>query len=326
MPIAYLDPIHDVTGAYVPPAIGGLQVSDFRITGELAGSKFRLFRAEHLASGQPVVLKQIAKERLAAEPDLANREIEIHSRLQHPNVIGFLGTFHNPDYTYLVLELAPGGDLDRTQEQQTMGRFDEARAVHMVSAIARALQYLHGQGVVHRDIKPENVLLGPGDRVRLADFGVAEKFGPAVGLNGHRPAITPRRMHFVAGTRDFIAPEVICQGSSGYDHRCDMWSLGALIFQILVGQPPFFEVDVHKTFDRITRADFAFPTGKDAISRDAKQLISGLLDVDPKRRLTTSQVLTSRWIVQHCGCYGGGAQQQCLAETRNSPRRTECAT
>lgn len=304
---------HDVNGAYIAPSVGGLQLSDFRITGELPGRKFRIFRAVHIASGQPVVLKAISKEKFAAEPEPARRrirsEIEIHSRLQHPDVIGFLGMFHDPEHIYLVLELAPAGDLDLALLHQPGGRVDEAKAAHIVAGVARALRYSHAQGVAHRDVKPGNVLLGPGDRVRLADFGLAKEFAPPAGPGGRRPAMTLRRMHSVVGTPDFIAPDVLCPRRAGYDHKCDMWSLGTLIFQMLVGQAPFFEEDMAETYDRIARADFVFPSGKEAISRDAQQLISGLLHVDPKRRLTAAQVLTSRWVVQHCGRMAAAQQQ-----------------
>lgn len=302
---------HDVHGAYIAPSVAGLQLSDFRVTGELPGRKFRIFRAEHLASGQHVVLKAIAKDVFAAEPEPARRrirsEIEIHSRLQHPDIIGFLGMFHDEMNIYLVLNLAPAGDLELALLRQPGGRVDEARAAHIVAAVARALRYAHAQGVAHRDVKPGNVLLGPGDRVRLADFGLAKEFAPPT--RARRPEGALRRMHSVVGTPDFIGPEVLCPRRSGYDHKCDMWSLGALIFQMLVGEAPFFVEDMAETYDRIARADFVFPEGENAISQDAQQLIAGLLRVDPKRRLTAAQVLTSRWIVRHCG-RPGAAQTQ----------------
>lgn len=295
---------YDANGMYCPPS-PRLSICDFQVLEELAAGNFRIFHARHIPSDKDVVLKVVSKAHILQLPqhmqERIRTEIEIHSRMAHPDIIQFLAMFHDEHSVYLVLEYAPHGDLEQLLASQPTRRLDEKRAANITAAVARALRYCHSQGVAHRDVKPGNILLGPDDTACLADFGLAKEFAKP-----GRPAFA-NRLHSLVGTPDYIAPEVCAPRRIGYDQRCDLWSLGTLLYEMLVGEPPFYVEDIDETYDRISRADFVFPTGPDAISPDAEELISALLHMDPKRRPTPSQVLMSRWILRHCGPMARGA-------------------
>ena len=225
------------------------------------------------------------------------REVEIQTRLRHPNILRLYGYFHDASKVYLLLELAPGGELFK--ELARRGRFAEAEAAPMIAQLARALQHCHARGVIHRDIKPENLLVsghgggGSGGKVRyplvkLADFGWA--------VHDPRPEV---RRTTLCGTPDYLAPELLeCMP---YSAAVDAWSVGVLAYELLVGRTPFGGADGDGPANaRIVAAEYAFPDEEDesavAVSDAAKHLVRALLRKDPAERLTMDQVLEHPWI------------------------------
>lgn len=288
-----------------------MQLSDFRVESELGGTAFMLYRATHLATGRAVVLKTISvavlKRSTDAEVAQVQAEFEIHAALKSPDIIPVLGQFYDRQNVYLVLESAPDGDLEAALARQPARRIDERRAALIVAAVARALRYCHAQGVAHRDVKPGNVLLGPGPRVRLADFGLAAK----VSLIPHK-SLTAR-----VGTPDYVAPELLATGDEGYGSAVDMWALGVMLYELLVGRAPFFEDDMSETYQRIARADYAFPLDV-PMSHEARSLIRALLQLDARNRPTPAAVLCSSFVLKYLGA--SAAVGKCNRNRGNLPR------
>ncbi|KXZ55543.1 hypothetical protein GPECTOR_2g1092 [Gonium pectorale] len=198
-----------------------------------------VYKAHCLTSNQTVVLKVYALDGLT---DFLRhqvlRELDIHSRLKHPGVVQLLAAFREGEALALVLEYVRGGTLD-VARRLLGGRMGEHRAAHLVVLpLLRALSYLHRMGVVHRDIKPDNLLFTPDWRLKLIDFGVA------LSLEEER-AVTR------AGSSQYMAPEVhACPLKRGpadnkvdeqlaYGAAADVWSLGAVVYEVLVGFTPF---------------------------------------------------------------------------------------
>lgn len=155
---------------------------------------------------------------------------------RHPNILRLHGYFYDANRVYLILEYAAKGELYK--ELQKCGRFDEKRSARYVLQLTRALRYCHTKHVIHRDIKPENLLLDLKGELKIADFG----------WSVHAPHA---RRTTLCGTMDYLPPEMI----EGQDHDdlVDVWSLGVLMYEFLVGTPPFEASGAHETYRRITK-------------------------------------------------------------------------
>jgi hypothetical protein len=157
-----------------------------------------------------------------------NREARALARLHHPNIVTVHEFGQVPGYSYFLMELVEGTDLRRRVRDGTVS---PREALRIVSEVCDALQYAHDQGVVHRDIKPENVLLDPGGRVKIADFGLARILGGA----GEGDRLTVEGQ--VMGTPHYMAPEQV-ERPLTVDHRADLYALGVVFYEMLTGELP----------------------------------------------------------------------------------------
>lgn len=258
-------------------------LADFEIGKALGKGKFgHVYLARERRSGFIVALKIIYKSELEAakvEKQL-RREIEIQSHLRHVNILRLYGYFYDEKRVYLILEYAPQGELYKLLRR--VGHFDEGTAAKYVRQMATALHYLHSKHVIHRDIKPENILLGLNGEVKIADFG----------WSVHAP--NTRRLT-LCGTLDYLPPEMV-EGKE-HDRLVDLWSLGVLCYEFLVGSPPFEESSGYRaTYRRIAKVDLRIP---ETVSPEAADLIRKLLQHDPDKRLPLEKVLRHPWIVKY---------------------------
>merc|ERR1719181_2095859 len=179
----------------------------------------------------------------------------------------------------LVMELVTGGELfDRIVAR---GNYTEKDAASLMATLCDALAYLHEQAIVHRDLKPENLLYdSPAEDadIKVADFGLA------------RVVSGKDMMKTACGTPGYVAPEIL--KNKGYDSGAvDLWSVGVILYILLCGFPPFYEEELPALFDQILHARYDFPSPWwDNISKDAKDLVTKLLELDPTTRLTAAQV------------------------------------
>ncbi|XP_052818818.1 aurora kinase A-A-like [Mya arenaria] len=254
-------------------------LDDFEIGKPLGKGKFgSVYLAREKSSKYVVAIKVLFKTQLkksGVEHQL-RREIEIQSHLRHENILRLFGYFHDNSRVYLILEYAPKGELYK--ELQRVKRFDEKIAAKYISQLASALKYCHSKKVIHRDIKPENLLLGMTANLKIADFG----------WSVHAPS---SRRTTLCGTLDYLPPEMI-EGSY-HDETVDLWSLGVLCYELLVGKPPFETESNTETYRKITKVDVRYPS---YMSEGARDLIGKLLKHNPKERLPLEQVLVHPWI------------------------------
>ncbi|PVD20894.1 hypothetical protein C0Q70_19057 [Pomacea canaliculata] len=257
-------------------------LDDFDIGKPLGKGKFgNVYLAREKQSKYIVALKLMFKSQLqkAGVEHQLRREIEIQSHLRHENILRMFGYFHDKTRVYLILEFAPRGELYK--ELQRCGRFDEKRTATYIHQLSSALTYCHSKKVIHRDIKPENLLLSLRGDLKIADFG----------WSVHAPS---SRRTTMCGTLDYLPPEMV-EGKT-HDENVDLWSLGVLCYEFLVGSPPFEAENHSETYARITKVDLRFP---DFVSSGARDLISKLLRHDPKKRLPLQQVMTHPWILEN---------------------------
>ena len=257
-------------------------LNDFEIGKPLGRGKFgTVYLAREKRSKFIVALKCLQKSQLVksgCEHQL-RREIEIQSHMRHKNILRMYGYFYDSKRIYLILEFSPRGELYKMLTSK--GRFGERQAAQYIHDLSKALSYCHMKHVIHRDIKPENLLIGMKGEIKIADFG----------WSVHAP--TSRR-NTLCGTLDYLPPEMI-EGRD-HDEQVDVWSLGVLMYEFLVGCPPF-EAEGHSaTYRRISRVDLQFPKG---MSEDAKDLITKLLQKDPARRMPLETIPNHPFILRN---------------------------
>uniref|UniRef100_UPI00358F9943 serine/threonine-protein kinase DCLK3-like n=1 Tax=Myxine glutinosa TaxID=7769 RepID=UPI00358F9943 len=231
-----------------------------------------------------LAIKIVHKAKLTGHGDVLESEVELMSRLRHPNVVRLIEVLETTSEAFLVMEYVRGGDLFDAIAESV--RFTERHAAAMVRDLCQALFYLHNHSVAHRDIKPENLLMQKNHdgstTLKLADFGLA------VHLTG--PVYT------VCGTPTYVAPEILTE--NGYGLQVDMWATGVIAYILLCGFPPFRSIrhDQYELFDQIQFGQYEFVTPFwDHISNVAKQLIQRLLVIDPSNRYTAREALQHPW-------------------------------
>jgi len=236
----------------------------------------------------------------------------------HKNIIQLIEYFEEPDRFYLVFEKINGGQL--LDHIQNRVKFTEKEASYVIRDLASALQFLHKKGIAHRDLKPENVLCEYEDQlcpVKLCDFDL----GSGIKFNSQSqfgsPISTPALLTPV-GSAEFMAPEVVeafmddSERDLAYDKRCDLWSLGIIMYILLSGYPPFSgncgikcgwnqgepcNACQELLFHSIQDGHFDFPHAEwRDISGEAKDLISKLLVKDARHRLSAEMVLSHPWV------------------------------
>ncbi|CAJ2510153.1 Uu.00g060530.m01.CDS01 [Anthostomella pinea] len=268
------------------PSMKQFHLGMFEIGRPLGKGKFgRVYLARERTSGFICALKVLHKSEIqqGRVEKQVRREIEIQSNLRHPNILQLFGHFHDNKRVFLILEFAGKGELYKHLRKEN--RFPEWKASQYIAQMASALRYLHRKHVIHRDIKPENILVGIHGEMKVSDFG----------WSVHAPN---SRRATMCGTLDYLPPEMLKPGSSdnSYNEKVDLWSLGVLTYEFLVGEAPFEDTPV-MTQRRIARADMTIPS---FVSPEARDLIKRLLVLDPEKRIPLEQVQTHPWIVKHC--------------------------
>ncbi|KAL5364581.1 kinase-like domain-containing protein [Aspergillus floccosus] len=274
------------TPLYEQPEPKKLHLGMFEIGKPLGKGKFgRVYLAKERSSGFVCALKVLHKSELqqGGVQKQVRREIEIQSNLRHPNVLRLYGHFHDSKRIFLILEFAGRGELYKHLRKEH--RFPEWKAAQYIAQMAAALKYLHKKHVMHRDIKPENILVGIHGEIKISDFG----------WSVHAPN---NRRQTMCGTLDYLPPEMLKPGSQDnfYNEKVDLWSLGVLTYEFLVGEAPFEDTPV-MTQRRITRADMSVPS---FVSPEAKDLIKRLLVLDPEKRISLDEIQRHPWILKYC--------------------------
>jgi len=268
----------------------------FRLGNTLGKGNFSVVReAEDLVTGETVAIKCIRKKHLSREDrEGLEAEVRILSGMDHPNIIKLYGMHEDGSNYYVVTELVRGGELfDRIVAKEF---YQERDAAQVVKTIAEALKYCNEHGVVHRDLKPENILMEDDEddhQLKLADFGFAKELDTSS---------EEAMLKTTCGTPGYVAPEII--SGRPYGKEVDMWSLGVITYILLCGYPPFYDENQSRLFRLIKKAKYKFdPEFWSDVSDSAKDLIRGLLVVDPSVRFTVDDVLNHPWIVN------GGAEK-----------------
>ncbi|KAJ4973870.1 hypothetical protein NE237_007044 [Protea cynaroides] len=281
-------------------------IDDFEIIKPISRGAFgRVFLAKKRATGDLFAIKVLLKADMirknAVESILAERDILISVR--NPFVVRFFYSFTCSENLYLVMEYLNGGDLYSLL--RNLGCLSEDVARTYIAEVVLALEYLHSLRVVHRDLKPDNLLIAHDGHIKLTDFGLSkvglinstdDLSGPAVGgttlLGESEPQLSAsdklnqrerRQKRSAVGTPDYLAPEILL--GTGHGTTADWWSVGVILFELIIGIPPFNAEHPQIIFDNILNRTIPWPRVPEEMSPEAQDLIDRLLTEDPNQRL-----------------------------------------
>jgi len=266
----------------------GSTLDHYRLEAEVARTGMStLFRATDLRSGRTVAVK-VPHPEMETDPVLLERfrrEEEIGQEIDHPGVVK---TYDGEARSrlYMVIEWVDGRLLRSVLNEK--GKLPIGRAVALTVAICEALDNLHKHGVVHRDLKPENIMVLEGDRIKIIDFGIA--------LKEDARRITQTSLTPALGTPDYISPEQV-KGQRG-DQRSDIYALGAMLYEMLTGQPPFTGANPLVVLNERVLSDPrpARELNPD-VSPELQEILFRALERDPRHRYATAAEMA--WELEH---------------------------
>ncbi|KAL1210019.1 Serine/threonine-protein kinase ATG1c [Cardamine amara subsp. amara] len=254
----------------------GRVVGDYLVGRQIGSGSFSVvWEARHRVNGTQVAIKEIAMDRLNKKlQESLMSEIFILRRINHPNIIRMIDMIKSPGKIHLVLEYCKGGDL--SVYVQNHGSVPEATAKHFMQQLAAGLQVLRDNNIIHRDLKPQNLLLSTDENdadLKIADFGFARSLQPR-GL-----------AETLCGSPLYMAPEIM--QLQKYDAKADLWSVGAILFQLVTGRTPFTGNSQIQLLQNIIRStELHFPADCKDLSLDCVDLCQKLLRRNPVERLT----------------------------------------
>ena len=276
-----------LTAVMTTPEVGET-LDHYRLDAEVARSGMStLYRATDLRSGRTVAVK-VPHPEMEADPVLLERfrrEEEIGQEIDHPGVVK---TYDGEERSrrYMVMEWVEGRLLRDILNEERKMPID--RAVALTMSICDALDILHKHGVVHRDLKPENIMVCEGDRIKIIDFGIA--------LKEDARRITQTALTPALGTPDYISPEQV-KGQRG-DQRSDIYALGAMLYEMLTGQPPFTGQNPLVVLnERVLNDPQPARELNPAISPQLQEILSRALERDPRHRYSTAAEMA--WELEH---------------------------
>uniref|UniRef100_A0A7N5ZUF4 Ribosomal protein S6 kinase beta-2 n=1 Tax=Anabas testudineus TaxID=64144 RepID=A0A7N5ZUF4_ANATE len=230
------------------------------------GKVFQVRKVQGAQTGKIFAMKVLKKAKIvcnAKDTAHTRAEREILETVRHPFIVDLLYAFQTGGKLYLILECLSGGELFMQLEKEGCP----------LPNITMALGHLHSNGIIYRDLKPENIMLNHQGHIKLTDFGLCKE-------SIHDGTVT----HTFCGTIEYMAPEILTR--SGHNRAVDWWSLGALMYDMMTGSPPFTAENRKKTIDKILKCKLNLPP---YLTIDARDLIKKLLKKNPAQRLGCSK-------------------------------------
>ena len=282
-PNNFLPPCSAVLEGLEPEA----KITDFEQIANLGTGgygKVNLYR--HKVTGAEYAIKLIDKTKFEnkLQKELFAREVDMMYKIRHPNIVRLYTHFEDETNCYIALEYIKKGNLYSYTQSMPNKVLDAATTAHFVVDLISSLYYLHNMNppIIHRDIKPENLLVGNNGQLKLTDFGGSNY------LEGGNVRYT------TCGTQIYHSPEMLLK--KGYDTRVDIWAIGILIFELMVGRPPFKSDGQHSMEDNIVHLRINWPSTMNLL---AKNLVSKLLKLEPDQRPTLKEILEHQFILNY---------------------------
>ena len=263
----------------------GLIEKDYEILDTVGSGAFATVKKViHKLTGQIRALKIIKKSEEEDNKKLI-LEVDILSKLVHPNIMQIFEYYEDKTFFYIITEYCAGGELFKSIIEK--GSFTEIDASYIMKQLLSAVSYIHSNNIVHRDLKPENILLDTDEGkniIKIIDWGTARYYDKN------------KKMNRISGTPYYIAPEVL---KENYDEKCDIWSCGVILYILLCGYAPFNGENDEKIIEKIKIGKYSFPKEEwDYVSSDAKDLVKHLLEYNPNKRYSANDALKHPWLIK----------------------------
>lgn len=255
-------------------------IDDFELGKPLGFGKFGVVwlvreRKSNYLLALKIMKKKDVKDDLKGIKQI-RREIEIQMNIKSNFILKMFGFFHDNNNIYYMLEYASGGELFTKLIEK--GRYSDKECALIIYQVVKGLQSMHNMGVIHRDLKPENILIGNDNKIKICDFGWAV-------CN-----VTKKRETY-CGTDEYMSPEIVKKII--HKKEVDLWCLGILIYELLVGETPFKSSNILKSIENINQTNLHIPR---YVSEGARDLIKKLIIINPLERLTLKEILKHKWI------------------------------
>ncbi|MCI0542103.1 MAG: protein kinase [Verrucomicrobiales bacterium] len=272
-----------------PPHAGSLaQFGDYELLEEISrGGMGVVYRARQLSLDRLVAVKMILFGAQASAEQVRRFRTEASAAgcLQHPNIVAVHEVGLHENQHFLVMDYVDGPSLARLVQDRPLSA---ARAANYVKAIAEAVQYAHERGILHRDLKPSNVLIDSEDRPRVVDFGLAKRFTSDPQLSTQDSQLTLSGQ--VLGSPSYMPPEQAGAGRGKVGRYSDVYSLGAILYHLLTGRPPFQAETVPQTLRLVTDAEPLSPRMLNpGVPQDLETICLKCLEKEPSRRYQAAQ-------------------------------------
>jgi serine/threonine protein kinase len=259
----------------VPAAVRKPCMEDYLVVSPLGKGSFGIVqlvrsKRDHKLYAMKLLEKKLLQELAQVSQTIIEKEVLFE--VAHPFCVSAHATFQTPELVVMVLDYVPGGELfGRLKEE---GKFNENRTRLYAAELVLAIGHLHSRGLIYRDLKPENILVDRDGHLKITDFGLVKSR-----MNGATSTTTT-----FCGTPEYVAPEMLQQ--KPYTKSVDWWSLGILIYEMLVGIPPFYDENTNRMYRRILSEEIEYPSD---FPPKAQDLVNKLCDRTPPRRLGASE-------------------------------------
>src|SRR5256885_439477 len=273
------------------PADIRMDFGDYELLEEIGrGGQGVVYRARQKSLNRTVALKVIGLGHWATQAHLKRfrLEAEAAASLEHPGIVPIHEVGERDGSCYFSMKFVEGGQLDEVAKRQPI---PIRQAVELIAKVARTVHYAHEHGILHRDIKPGNILLDQKDEPHLTDFGLARLV---------ETESTVKRPMEVLGTPSYMTPEQAVGNNDAVSSVTDVYGLGAVLYQLLTGQPPFAGGTTYETIKLLLDTEPRPPRLLNPkIDRDLSTICLKCLEKDPKRRYSSALALAEdleRWL------------------------------
>ncbi|MCJ1242853.1 Cell cycle serine/threonine-protein kinase cdc5/MSD2 [Trapelia coarctata] len=299
-----------------PPGRDGLPSEKYSMGKELGKGGFAIcYEGTLVGQKRGIKVSKFALKIVKAKMGLKKMEekfkteLQIHSKMRHPNIVEFHRAFTYEENTYIVLELCPNGSVKDMVQKRRCLSLPEVRRYGL--QLCGAIKYLHSRNVIHRDLKMGNIFLDQDMNIKLGDFGLA-----AILLTESDIGAVKRRTT-LCGTPNYIAPEILERGRKGHDYKVDIWALGVIFFALLTGYPPFSDKVQEEIYRKVKSLEYTWPVNtRNDYPEEAKSLVTSLLKTCAEERPEPDQIVTHPFFSMH----GGNAMPSLIEQVHFSSK------